>query len=206
MFFVRSEEQILCPCCSGRLKVIGSRHRVYIDGTGEKNVLVIRRLRCLHCGQIHHELPDILVPYKRYSRDSIKAALSGNRHLTVPADESTIRRWRSWFQEMFNYFLGCLLSIAIRYGKEFVEELSRLPESKLQRIWHHVGDAPGWLARLVRPIVNLNLWVHTRSAFLSWCVVGRLMLKPKKGGISAWEISRRQRQLQHSGYKYCPHY
>lgn len=147
--------------------MIGSRHRVYIDGTGEKTTLVIRRLRCLHCGQIHHELPDILVPYKRYGSESIEAAIVGEGGLTVPSDESTIRRWRTWFQEMFNYFLGCLLSIAIRYGKESVEGTSRLPESKFQRIWHHVGDAPGWLARLVRPIVNLNLWVHTRSAFLS---------------------------------------
>jgi hypothetical protein len=147
--------------------VIGSRHRGYIDGTGENKILVIRRLCCLHCDQIHHELPDILVPYKRYGRESIEAAVSRESHLTVPADESTIRRWRSWFQELFDYFLGCLVSIAIRYGNESVEGASCLLESKLQRIWHHVGDAPGWLARLVRPIVNLNLWVHTRSAFLS---------------------------------------
>jgi hypothetical protein len=30
-----------------------------------------------------------------------------------------------------------------------------------------VGDAPRWLERIVRPIVNINLWLHTRSAFLS---------------------------------------
>jgi len=164
MFFVRSKEQSYCPCCSGDLKVIGSRHRGCINDTGDKIDLIIRRLNCVNCHKIHHELPDILVPYKRYSRESIEAAVNGDSNLTVPADESTIRSWRGWFQEMFNYFLGCLLSIANRYGKESVEGASRLPESKLQRIWQHVGDAPGWLARLVRPIVNLNLWVHTRSA------------------------------------------
>jgi hypothetical protein len=62
-------------------------------------------------------------------------------------------------------FQGCLKSITIRYGKESVEDKSDLSESKLQRIWHYVGDAPGWLARVVRPIANLNLWIHTRSAF-----------------------------------------
>jgi len=35
-FFVRSEEQICCPCCNGRLKVIGSRKRICIDDKGEK--------------------------------------------------------------------------------------------------------------------------------------------------------------------------
>jgi len=167
VFFVRSKEQSFCPCCGGDLKVIGSRHRGCIKDTGEKMDLIIRRLNCVNCHRIHHELPDILVPYKRHRRESLEAVLSEDIKLTVPADESTIIRWRSWFQAMFNYFLGCLVSIAIRYGKESVEEASCLPESKLQRIWHHVGDAPGWLARLVRPIVNLNLWVHTRSAFLS---------------------------------------
>lgn len=168
MFFVRSKEQSVCPCCGEKLKVIGSRHRGCIKDSGEKMDLIIRRLICVKCHRIHHELPDILIPYKRYRTESIEAVLSEkSTEITVAADESTIRSWRIWFQSMCNYFLGCLLSVTIRYGKEFVEEKSSLPESKLQRIWQYVGDAPGWLARLVRPIVNLNLWIHTRYAFMS---------------------------------------
>jgi len=129
--------------------------------------LIIRRLSCVECHKIHHELPDILVPYKRHGRESIEAVLTEDTELTVSADESTIRSWRMWFQEMYYYFLGCLLSITIRYDRETAEGVSSLPESKLQRIWYYVGDAPGWLARLVRPIANSNLWLHTRSAFMS---------------------------------------
>lgn len=167
VFFVRSKEQSFCPCCTGDLKVIGSRHRGYIKDTGEKIDLIIRRFKCVECHRVHHELPDILVPYKRHGRESIEAVLSEDTELTVSADESTIRSWRIWFQAMYYYLLGCLLSIAIRYDKETAEGLSSLPESKLQRIWNYVGDAPGWLARLVRPIANSNLWLHTRSAFMS---------------------------------------
>ncbi|MGI6649029.1 MAG: DUF6431 domain-containing protein [Bacillota bacterium] len=167
MFFVRSAEQNPCPCCNGLLKVIGSRHRRFINGIGNKNVLVIRRLRCRHCHRIHHELPDILVPYKRHSSESIESVISGNDDLTVAADESTIGRWRNWFVELSDYILGCLISIMIRYGRESVEGISNLPKSTLQRIWHYVGNSPGWLARIVRPIVNLNFWIQTRSAFLS---------------------------------------
>jgi hypothetical protein len=165
-FFVRSGEQNPCPCCSGLLEVIGSRKRNYINDAGEKNALIIRRLRCGRCERVHHELPDILVPYKRYCRESIEAAVTENVTLTVAADESTILRWRSWFRGLVNHFLGCLASIAIR-NNEPVEELIQFPQSPLQRIWRFVGDAPGWLGRVVRPVANFNLWVHTRSAFLS---------------------------------------
>jgi len=167
VFFVKSGEQNCCPCCGGALKVIGSRERKYIKATGEHVILIIRRLKCGACKRIHHELPDILVPYKRYDSESIEAVLNGGTALSVAADESTISRWKRWFSGMVNYFLGCLISITIRYMKESVEEVSELPESSLQRIWHYVGDAPCWLSRVVRSVVNANYWVHTRLAFLS---------------------------------------
>lgn len=167
VFFVRSGEQNLCPCCGGRFKVIGSRKRKYINGIGEKVVLVIRRLQCSHCSKVHHELPDILTPYKRYGSESIEAVVSGESELTVAADESTINRWKHWFQEISNYLASVLVSIAIRYCLKSVEGESNLPQSPLQRIWQLVGNAPHWLARTVRSVVNANYWVHTRSALLS---------------------------------------
>lgn len=129
--------------------------------------MMIRRLRCKPCKQVHHELPDILVPYKRYSSESIEAVVTGEKGLSVVADESTINRWKRWFRALADHFLGSLISITARYGKGAAEERSELPGSPLQRIWHYVGDGPGWLARVVRPVVNTNLWVQTRSTFLS---------------------------------------
>ncbi|WP_307545897.1 DUF6431 domain-containing protein [Paenibacillus sp. V4I5] len=32
-------------------------------------LLVIRRLHCSQCLKIHHELPDCIVPYKRYESE-----------------------------------------------------------------------------------------------------------------------------------------
>lgn len=167
VFFVRSMEQIPCPCCGSELKVIGSRRRKSVRDSGKVMVLIIRRLRCNDCNRIHHELPDILVPYKRYDRDSIEAVLDGQQPLTVAADDSTITRWRAWFQNLGNYFLGCLTSLSIRYSPKPVAVLSTLPKSVLRRIRHYVGDTPLWLARVVRSVGNSNLWVHTRSAFMS---------------------------------------
>ncbi len=165
MFFVRSVEQSSCPICDGSLKVIGSRHRGCIKSEGDAIELIIRRLRCHDCNKIHHELPDILVPYKRHVSESIEAAVTGDENLYVAADESTIRRWRNWFEEVAIYLLGCLKSIAIRHGIRFAETPSHGPESALLGIWRFVGGAPGWLARVVRSVANSNLWVQTRSAF-----------------------------------------
>jgi hypothetical protein len=169
IFFVRSGEQSLCPCCNGTLKVIGSRKRKYINDAGAQITLIIRRLRCCHCNRIHHELPDILVPYKRHCSESVEAALTVDAPVTVTAEESTLWRWRRWFQEVAEYFVGCLIAIDYQYnqGKPSVEAPILLSPSPLQRIWRWVGDATGWLSRIVRPMVNLNFWVHTRSAFLS---------------------------------------
>ena len=167
VFFVRSMEQVLCPCCGGDLIVIGSRKRKYIKSSGENSTLIIRRLRCRQCKRIHHELPDILVPYKRYDSESIEVVVTGSSALSVAADESTLVRWRSWFQSHSTYFLGCLDSIAIRFHKSTKEGALGLPRSVLQKIWQHTGNVLGWLARVVRPITNVNLWVHTRFAFLS---------------------------------------
>jgi len=141
--------------------------RKYINGIGDNVALMIRRLRCSLCKRVHHELPDILVPYKRYGSESIEAVIGEEDTLTVAADESTIRRWKRWFLEVSNCFAGALVSIVLCFGAESAEGRSNPPQSSLQRIWQHVGDAPRWLARTVRPIVNANYWVQTRSAFLS---------------------------------------
>lgn len=159
---MRSAEQIPCPCCSGRLKVVGSRKRSCINSLGERIVLVIRRLGCVACHRIHHELPDILVPYKRHLGESIEAAVSGDPALSAAVDESTLWRWRRWFRELADYFQGSLVALAARYLMASAEGQSTLSESALHRIWQLVGDAPGWLARIVRPLTNANLWVQTR--------------------------------------------
>lgn len=166
-FFVKSVEQSFCPCCGGCLNVIGSRKRKFINSEGAVVVLIIRRLRCCECEKIHHELPDILVPYKRYGSESVEVVVSGDNKHSVAADESTIYRLRSWFDSLLPYLIGVLTSIAVRLGKDSVECKSCSSKSTLEGIFHYVGNSPRWLARVVRSVTNFNLWPHTRSAFLS---------------------------------------
>ncbi|WP_302848190.1 DUF6431 domain-containing protein [Paenibacillus naphthalenovorans] len=55
---------------------MGSRKRISRNATGEVKVLSLRRLHCTGCCKIHHELPDFLVPYKRYESTCIEEVVS----------------------------------------------------------------------------------------------------------------------------------
>lgn len=148
--------------------MIGSRKRTCKNSAGQTKVLVIRRLRCENCHRIHHELPDCLVPYKRYEAASIeRVVVESSESTDVAADNATLYRLRKWFHKQLPYLLGCLRSIAISLGQDMADEPSVITLSAHQRIGLYVGNNPGWLARIVRPIANSNLWVHTRFTFLS---------------------------------------
>ncbi|WP_275591438.1 DUF6431 domain-containing protein [Neobacillus cucumis] len=168
-FLVRGAGRIPSPCCGKSMSVIGTRDRKSKERSGETKVYNIRRLKCDNCGRIHHELPDFLVPYKRYDSESIEMVLSNPSNHDIPADESTLFRWNEWFKSFLDYWVGCLISIMHQTKQENIplDLRSVNSETALQRLGRLVGNASRWLARIVRPIVNINLWLHTRSAFLS---------------------------------------
>lgn len=131
---------------------------MWYKDSGDRAKLIIRRLRCEACERIHHELPDLLVPYKRYDAQSMEGAVSEPLCTFTAADESTLRRWRCWFAAWAVYAAGCLQSISIRFALP-VAGPSAAPQSALHRLGRFIGDAPGWLKRAVRPIANSNLWI-----------------------------------------------
>lgn len=138
VFFVRSAEIVPCPFCGAPLVVVGSRPRSWYQSSGERAKLIIRRLRCELCARIHHELPDLLVPYKRYDAESIEGVLSEPARTDIAADESTLLRWKLWFLTWVVYAQGCLQSIATRFNLP-VENSSVRPQSVLQSLGRFVG-------------------------------------------------------------------
>jgi len=143
---VRCYELNYCPICGNAFIVIGTRSRGYIKDDGIKEILVIRRLRCKGCRVIHHELPDILIPYKRYCSKTVEDVISGNIG-NVCCDDLMIRRIRAWWESYRLYFNGAIASLREIYGNVFSAE-----------------SAP---REIVKSVVNANLWLHTRSAVLS---------------------------------------
>ena len=148
--------------------VIGTKNRKAKDHSGHSKTYNIRRLKCTNCGTIHHELPDLFIPYKRYEAECMENVLTNPYNHIVPADDSTLSRWHGWFQQMVDYWIGCLTSIMFRtkQGSTTLNHTSSGSGTALQKIGRLAGDAIGWLTRIVRPIVNINFWIHTRSAFI----------------------------------------
>lgn len=162
-FFVRSRETAHCPCCDGRLIVVGSRKRFLIQPDGSKIWLVIRRLYCTHCNRIHHELPDMVMPYKRYSTQAVEEILSGTTSVPIPVacENSTMRRIRIWFFLLRSYFESCLQSLKqlFQTDAEFLIEIDKMVPLEVETL------PAGWLRCLVRTLVNSGRWRQTRSAF-----------------------------------------
>jgi len=130
-FFVRCTEVVVSPCCGDKLKVIGSKARKYKDSMGEQVTLRIRRMRCT-CGKIHHELPDMLVPYKRYEAACIEKVVSDSADSReIAIDEATVYRWKAWFKGRVAYWVGCLVSIAMRF--KLPVEVRSLPSQSVHQ-------------------------------------------------------------------------
>ena len=143
--YIVSYEHNVCPICSGILNVIGTRNRMVIDSGGTPVTVTIRRLRCRgSCGRIHHELPDIMIPYKRHCADTIEKIITGSED-GVDCDGSTIIRIRAWWAAWMLYFKSILASLRIKHG---------------------VAVSVSAPKEIVRAVVNAHLWPHTRSAFL----------------------------------------
>lgn len=92
-------ETICCPICQGSLKQYDRRIRKAIDNNAETKRYSLRRLRCQKCGKIHLELPDNLLPYKRYEAEVIEDAIATNNSC-VPSDQRTIKKIRRWYRQV----------------------------------------------------------------------------------------------------------
>lgn len=155
---MRSLEESHCPWCEGGFQVIGSRKRGLHRQDDSVICLVIRRLKCLECGKISHELPNIAVPCKRYETAAITQALaepSSSQHERCCCEDSTIRRYNHWFLRLCGYLEGSVRAIMEEmHCPAFVG----LPLYPLER------QDDGWLETLVRNVVNSGRWLQTRPA------------------------------------------
>lgn len=162
IYKVISYETPICPICGETLDLYGVRNRIMINEEAEISYLEIRRLYCNKCHKIHHELPSIIIPYKRYTQKAIQQVIDGylqdtQSTIEVAADNKTINNWKSWFFTLSPYFKNCIATIEERLN------VIQLTKSILP---FHRNDKPlEWLAKLVRCIVNSNLWISTRSYF-----------------------------------------
>ncbi len=154
-----------CPFCDALLTVIGSRARTRRTPEGTRHVLIIRRLRCPHCRRIHHELPDCLVPFKRYDVEALESFATQGPTAAVAADTSTLVRWHAWFTVWMPYVRRCWAALAARDSAAETGGAPPFPAA-LHGGAPWTAAPPGWLRVLVRRLVDAALWPQTRSALV----------------------------------------
>lgn len=142
------------------MTIIGSKKRSLRESDGNSMTLIVRRLKCLHCHRIHHELPDMIIPYKRHCADTVEEILSGTDKQTYPCETSTALRLKIWFSLLREYFERSLTAIKHLYKQD--EQLQQELSSLISLC--PASLATGWLKRLVRILVNSGFWLQTRLA------------------------------------------
>ena len=142
-FIVVALEASYCPTCQTILLMRATRERVCWKGDAEKIILIIRRLYCETCNCIHHELPDKVVPFKRYSASVIEKIAHGQAIKDAPCSEGTARRLRCWWKSVKPYFLYILTTLIARYGVSF--------------------DKPPAFKETVRAVANSNNWIFAHQ-------------------------------------------
>ena len=157
--FLSESSEFLCNTCkNGTLEPLDYCERSIRYEGGEREWLIIPRHRCTNpqCRKIHRMLPDILIPYKHYSEETISGVLDG---VVTPDDtesenypcETTMERWRRWFEANRSNIEGQLKSIGYRL-LGFGEELLRSDSSLLTRLRSSAPAA--WLRTVLRYIYN----------------------------------------------------
>lgn len=115
-----SEITPICPVCEHICHFHGWYQRKVRDDEGV-HVILVPRVKCVHCDKTHIILPDFLSPHKQYIQqvreDVVKGALEEN----MPAEKlpgvqavSTSRRWIKKFRSMCSDLAGALTSIRMR--------------------------------------------------------------------------------------------
>lgn len=118
---------------------------------GKTSHVLVRRMRCPHCGKLHTVLPSILTRFKHYTTTVIEDVLDEVVNETSPEVQDgpsylTMRLWMKWFEMNLLRIEGYLHSVLSRYANRDIDG-SLLLENKRK-----LGS--GWLGSISRTIYN----------------------------------------------------
>ncbi len=155
--FLPDSSEYLCPVCKeGNLIFRDYCLRTVRYEGGESEKIRIPRHQCNNpgCRKLHRMLPDILVPYKHYSEDVIRDAVSDKLDLSMIDDLPsmvTIKRWKRWVKLNHSNIDGQLKSICHR-ELDFPVELLMSGVPLLKKL---MCSIPGkWLRFILRILYN----------------------------------------------------
>lgn len=154
-------EDLPCPYCDGALFVHGTCKRK-LKVTGGKVTLRLRVMKCSKCGATHREMPNGLVPYRRYSAEMLCAIFNGqlpeSNENTESVDALTSQEQNEYAEDV------CMCDTSIR--KRIIEWiLLFLARGQDMEETHSDPVSTSICSRLkhyVRIIVNSGRWKQHR--------------------------------------------
>lgn len=97
VWFYENCEKPTCPLCGSRLFSHGTCKRRVTTEDGLE-IHRLRVLKCRNCKRTHRELPDTIIPYKHYGRETISTIVAGKAKCGY--EESTRYRLMQWFRAL----------------------------------------------------------------------------------------------------------
>jgi hypothetical protein len=158
-FWIRSNEEPVCPDCGGKLEKKDWVKRIKKNAGGQTEKRMIERRRCTNpnCRKCHRLLPDDQVPFKHYDVGLIERIidddLTEEEALAAedrPCDD-TKTRWRAWAVQLVKNAEGQIRSSAHRI-LDLSDQFLGSRESLLEKIKERIPR--GWLGVVLRVMIN----------------------------------------------------
>jgi len=155
LFWVKSKEVSICPCCGEPLSGYDHHLRLLRLRCGIKVRLLVPRAFCRNCHRLHTQLPSFVQPYKHYEAMVIQQVMDGKSLSTCPAEDSTIRRWQAALRHAAAYFE--MLLYAARHKKRPLFDALLLAELR--------KSSRRWLTSVTRMLISAQVDLPTCFAF-----------------------------------------
>ena len=160
-FYVKCNEEPVCPHCKSKLKKHSWVLRVkkLAGGIKEWRLIEVRKCTGEGCGRKHRLIPDDQVPYKHYEGQLIEKvaddALTEAEELEAedyPCEE-TVARWKVWAEQLKKNAEGHL-RLLVHKLLDIADAISDASTSMVGRIRHLLPQ--GWLAFLLKHMINFG--------------------------------------------------
>lgn len=149
LLIVHGQEIHRCPVCNGELFRRGTCHRKTQNAYGETTEYQLRVMKCRDCKKTHRELPNPIVPYKRYDAEAIiEIRDNPGESICDPNVGARIISWLEWL---------------IIYARHILESQRRILSLPLPNVSDKITNSE--LSMLVRIVVNSQNWLHNRTVW-----------------------------------------
>jgi predicted RNA-binding Zn-ribbon protein involved in translation (DUF1610 family) len=148
---VQANVTYTCPDCGTdvTMKKNGTKERHFLDENNKQQILIINRFKCPKCERGHHQLPDIIFPYKQHCVVTIQKTIDDYPPPFV--DFSTVRYINKWYLDCEVIIKNKCSDLIILFDHHDVDSVLDVQQLRTK-------FKSDWLARVVKILVISRNW------------------------------------------------